>query len=182
MYGFDTGTGLPELCGDHRDHPDKWVPADYPMDLGALQKRLSLRTQLIIGNVRETVPEFSSNVLSSPIGFAAIDLDLYSSSKHVLSLFCGSNRKMLRRTYLYFDDVADPKATFFHKFAGELLAIDEFNDSSSEVKIDIWRGLRAGRIFPESPWIEKMYIAHDLAAIDLARTKRPQLQDFGLDS
>ena len=72
---------------------------------------------------------------------------------------------MLRRTYLYFDDVADPQASFLHRFAGELLAIDEFNDRNAAVKIDVWRGLRSGRIFQESEWIEKMYIAHDLTAI-----------------
>lgn len=53
VYGFDTGTGLPELCGDYRDHPDKWVPGDYPLDLQALQKRLSSRTKLIIGHARD---------------------------------------------------------------------------------------------------------------------------------
>jgi hypothetical protein len=126
------------------------------------------------------VPNFSKNVLSSPIGFASIDLDLYSSTKFVLELFAGPDRRILRKTYLYFDDIADPKATFFHRFAGELLAIDEFNDSNSEVKIDIWRGLRSGRIFQDSEWIEKMYIAHDLEAISKAHVERKPLQDFGL--
>ena len=95
-------------------------------------------------------------------------------------LFAGPHRKMLRRTYLYFDDVADPQASFLHRFAGELLTIDEFNQNSNDVKIDTWRGLRAGRIFPESGWIEKMFIAHDLDAINKAQTQRPPLRDFAL--
>lgn len=182
VYGFDTGTGLPDLCGDHRDHPDKWMPSDYKMDIPALRRRLSDRTQLIIGNTRETVPDFLQTTLRVPIGFASIDVDLYSSTKNVLALFSGPDRKMLRQTYLYFDDVADPKATFFHRFAGELLAIDEFNACNEDVKIDIWRGLRSGRIFPESGWTEKMYIAHDLDAISRARTDRQRLTDFALHS
>ena len=33
VYGFDNGPeGLPEFIGDHRDHPDKWKPGDFPMD------------------------------------------------------------------------------------------------------------------------------------------------------
>jgi hypothetical protein len=182
VYGFDTGAGLPNLCGDHRDHPDKWMPSDYQMDVPALQRRLDARTRLIIGNTRDTVPDFLRTILKAPIGFASIDVDLYSSTKDVLALFSSNGRRMLRQTYLYFDDVADPKATFFHRFAGELLAIDEFNASNDGVKIDIWRGLRGGRIFPESGWIEKMYIAHDLDAISRTRTDRQRLTDFALHS
>ena len=181
VYGFDTGSGLPNLCGDYRDHPDKWMPSDYPMDVEALRKRLRDRTQLVIGNTRETVPAFK-RTLRAPIGFASIDVDLYSSTVDVLALFAGPDRKMLRRTYLYFDDVADPRATFLHRFAGELLAIDEFNAKNDDVKIDTWRGLRWGRIFPESEWIEKMYIAHDLDAITRARAHRDRLSDFALRS
>lgn len=179
VYGFDTGEGLPETCGDHRDHPDKWAPHDYPMDVEALRRRLDGRTQLIIGDLRDTIGAFAAQ-LTCPIGFASVDVDLYSSTKAVLELFRGADRKMLRRTYLYFDDVADPKASFLHRFAGELLAIDEFNQASAEVKIDRWRGLRGGRIFPEADWIEKMYIAHDLTAISAARPERPPFRDFRL--
>jgi hypothetical protein len=180
VYGFDTGSGLPEHCGDYRDHPDKWIPGDYAVDLEALHQRLSSRTTLIIGHTRDTVPEFAKTVLSSPIGFASIDLDFYSSTTVALALFEGPRRKMLRRTCLYFDDVANPQASFFHRFAGELLAIDEFNARNSDVKIDIWRGLRSGRIFQDSEWIEKMYIAHDLSAISSAKVEREPLQDFSL--
>ncbi len=182
VYGFDTGTGLPNLCGDHRDHPDKWMQSDYQMDVPALRRKLSNRTRLIIGNTRDTVPDFLRTTLKAPVGFASVDVDLYSSTSDVLALFSGSGRRMLRQTYLYFDDVADPKATFFHRFAGELLAIEEFNESNDGVKIDIWRGLRSGRIFPESDWIEKMYIAHDLDAISRTRTNRQRLTDFALHS
>ncbi len=180
VYGFDTGGGLPTLCGDHRDHPDKWMAGDYAMDVDALRKRLSPRTKLILGDTRNTVPEFARNTLDSPIGFASIDVDLYSSTNSVLALLEGPQRRMLRRTFLYFDDVADPQVSFFHRFAGELLAIDEFNDRNAAVKIDVWRGLRSGRIFQESEWIEKMYIAHDLMAISNVRVERAPLEDLRL--
>jgi hypothetical protein len=107
-------------------------------------------------------------------------VDFYSSAASVLRLFEGANRRILRRTFLYFDDVADPQMTLFHRFAGELLAIDEFNGRNAEVKIDIWRGLRAGRIFQDSGWIDKMFIAHDLTAINRTQLQREPLQDFGL--
>lgn len=179
VYGFDTGTGLPETRGDYRDHPDKWAANDYAMDVDALRRRLDAATTLVIGDTRETVPRFAEQ-LSCPIGFASVDVDLYSSTTAVLELFRGRRRHMLRRSFLYFDDVADPQASFLHRFAGELLAIDEFNASTDDVKIDLWRGLRGGRIFPEAEWIEKMYIAHDLTAIGAARMQRPALRDFAL--
>ena len=48
---------------------------------------------------------------------------------------------------------------------GELLAIDEFNAESGSVRIDKWRGLKKRRVFFESPWLDKMYVAHDVEAI-----------------
>jgi len=32
------------------------------------------------------------------------------------------------------------------------------------VKIDRWYGVSAGRPFPERPFLEKLYVAHDLEA------------------
>ncbi len=69
---------------------------------------------------------------------------------------------MLWHVPLYFDDI---EFLFNHKFAGELLAIDEFNEQSRRVKIDKWYGVRLGRPFPERPFLEKLYVAHDLEAI-----------------
>jgi hypothetical protein len=91
-----------------------------------------------------------------------------------LQIFSSVRRRMLRRTPLYFDDI---DLVFNHRFAGELLAIDEFNQNNSDVKIDRWRGIRKHRPFPEATWLDKMYIAHDLKAIDavtLMRDPRPE--------
>jgi hypothetical protein len=162
VYGFDTGKGIPTLCGDHRDHPDQWRPCDYPMNEGALRSKLTDRTTLVIGNVADTVAGFVRQKQNCPIGFVSFDLDLYSSTVQAFDIFNLPEKRMLHRTFLYFDDV---DFVFNHKFAGELLAIDEFNRSNASVKIDEWRGLSKNRVFPENSWLKKMYVAHDLAAI-----------------
>jgi hypothetical protein len=78
---------------------------------------------LVLGRIAATLPQF---VASSPppTGFIACDVDLYSSTKDVLQLLSLPGRRMLRRVPMYFDDV---DFIFNHRFAGELLAIEEFN-------------------------------------------------------
>src|SRR5262245_44741459 len=170
VYGFDAGAqGLPAFIGDYRDHPDAWQPGDFPMDESALRSRLTSRTTLILGSVRETSVKFFKDFQPPPVGFVSFDLDLYSSTREALQIFCVPDKKMLWHVPLYFDDI---EFLFNHKFAGELLAIDEFNEQSSRVKIDKWYGVRLGRPFPERPFLEKLYVAHDLEAISGALLKR----------
>jgi hypothetical protein len=114
VYGFDTGSGLPELTGDYRDYPDHWQAGDYPMDEPALRGRLNPNTSLIIGNIRETLPA-SLRKIPEPAGFVAVDVDIYSSTRDVLRMFSTSDRKMLRRVFMYWDDV---DLIFTHRFAG----------------------------------------------------------------
>ena len=105
VYGFDTGEGIPQTAGDYRDHPDQWKPGDYTMDQQALRQRLSARAKLVIGNVRETVPKFVSSAQYPPIGFVAVDVDLYSSAVDALQIFVLAGKRMLRRVPIYFDDI-----------------------------------------------------------------------------
>jgi hypothetical protein len=169
VFGFDAGpTGLPDLCGDHRDLPDLWRPGDYPMDVAWLQSRLDPRTTLVLGDVRETVPRFYDEYDPPPLGFVAIDLDLYSSTVAALQLLSQPDRRMLMHTAMYFDDI-DLKT--YHQFAGELLAIHEFNEGCDVVKIDTWRGLPPGRPMHEAWWLKRMFMAHDLAAISRVTLK-----------
>lgn len=177
VYGFDTGKGIPRTSGDYRDHPDQWKPGDYAMDEQALRQRLSDRATVVIGNVKQTVPEFVRAAQHPPIGFVAVDVDLYSSAVDVLQILSLPATRMLRRVPMYFDDV---DFFFNHKFAGELLAIDEFNAVNQSVKIDQWRGIRKGRAFPESPWLDKMYVAHDMGAISNVTLHRPPAGDLSL--
>jgi hypothetical protein len=163
VYGFDAGAaGLPEFIGDYRDHPDAWQPGDYPMDEAVLRPHLAKRTTLILGNVKDTIPNFFDDFQPPPIGFVSFDMDLYSSTRDALVIFTHPNKKMLWHVPLYFDDI---DFLFNHKFAGELLAIDKFNEESPIVKIDRWYGVAGGRPFPEREFLKKLYVAHDLEAI-----------------
>jgi hypothetical protein len=140
------------------------------MDADGLRRRLRPETCLLLGNIADTVPRFV-RMQTSPLGFAAIDVDLYSSTKAALKVLVLPERRILRRTFLYFDDL---DLSCNHRFAGELLAIDEFNrDAANRIKIDRWRGIANGRPFADSAWLEKMYIAHDLDAISSATLTRP---------
>jgi hypothetical protein len=166
VYGFDSAGGLPRGSHDYRDHPDVWLAGDYVMDVPALKAKLAERTTLVLGEIRETA---AYQKISEPLGFVAVDVDLYSSTVDALRILCRADVPRLRRMAMYFDDLS---AHYNHRFAGELLAIEEFNRASPTTKIDAWRGLRAGRPFPEAPWIDAMYLAHDLTAISAARLTR----------
>lgn len=168
VVGFDSGAGMPAVPFDYRDHTDWWIPQDYPMDVAALRARLKPRTKLVLGDVAQNVERFlDENEVT--VGFVSFDLDYYSSTKSAFPLLSSPKRKILRRTPLYFDDI---DFYFNHQFAGELLAIDEFNKSTDEVRIDRWRGIRKERPFLEAPWLEKMYVAHDITAISRYRPER----------
>ena len=173
VYGFDNGAaGLPPFIGDHRDHPDKWKPGDFPMDEALLRSKLGPRTTLVVGNVAETVPRFFHDQGVPPVGFVAFDLDLYSSTTDALRLLSEPGRRALDHVALYFDDTDH---SISHHFAGELLAIDEFNQNNSDIKIDRWRGLRSDRPFPEASYLQKMYMAHDLRSISSRVLERKAL-------
>jgi hypothetical protein len=170
VYGFDRGSeGLPPFIGDYRDHPEEWKPGDFPMDVVALRARLTDRTTLVLGNIIETVPTFFERFNPPTVGFVAIDLDLYSSTRDALQVFLAPNKRMLWHTPMYFDDI---DSNFNHRFAGELLAIDEFNALSANVKIDKWRGIGRGRPFPERPYLRQMYVAHDIKATSSVTLER----------
>jgi hypothetical protein len=152
VIGFDTGGGLPDLCDDYRDHPDQWRANDYKMDEAKLRARLKPRTELRLGNIADTLPLFIADSYP-PIGFIACDVDLYSSTKEVLKVFTLAGRRMLRRVFIYFDDI---DFVFNHRFAGEWLAIDEFNQSNDLVKIDVWRGIKRARVFLDDLWLDNV--------------------------
>ena len=56
-FGFDAGSGMPAPA-DYRDLPYVWQPGFFHMDEAALRARLT-RSQPFIGDVRETIPEFT---------------------------------------------------------------------------------------------------------------------------
>jgi hypothetical protein len=177
VFGFDTGEGLPPPLSDYRDHPDQWQSGDYKMDVDKLRQRLTARTELRLGNIKDTLPVFVGED-HPPVGFVACDVDLYSSSMDVLKIFSLPGRKTLRRAFMYFDDI---DFVFNHRFAGELLAIEDFNGANPTMKIDGWRGLRRGRVFADQMWIDKMFVVHDLEAISNSLVVRPASDGCQLD-
>lgn len=161
VYGFDTGGGLPDLSGDYRDHPELWSAGDYPMDWNALRPLLSERTELVLGDVRDTIPAFVANKLTAPVGFISIDVDLYTSTRDALKILSLPGTKRLLRTVIYLDDT---ETMLYHRFAGEMLAVEEFNELNPGIKIDRWRGIHMQRPFPEHSWLNRMWVAYDLDA------------------
>ena len=171
VFGFDNGPdGLPDFIGDYRDHPDLWKPGDYAMDVPALTARLAPRTTLVLGNVRDTAPTFYRQYTPPPVGFVSFDLDLYSSTRDALQILGASDARLLWHVPVYFDDIG---FIANHGRAGELLALQEFNEGHGDVFIDRWYGLTSDRPFPERAFLERMYVCHDLKAISSAALKRP---------
>jgi hypothetical protein len=159
---------LPETSGDYRDHPDYWAPGDFPMDVERLRPKLT-RAELILGDVRTTLLDFRP---VAPLGFAAMDLDDWSSTEPCLEWLARSPR--LTRMPMYFDDIMP---YISHSAAGELLAIREFNARhAGRLIIEWWRGIFDERPFPERPYLHQMYILHDLAAISQSAVRRPSHQ------
>jgi hypothetical protein len=165
VYGFDTGSiGTPKLIGDYRDHPDNCQPGDFPMDEDLLRSQLSERTTLILGDVAETVEGLFDDYNAAPIGFVSIDIDAYSASRDALKIFTLPGKRMLRQVPIFLGN----ENIWNHKLAGAMLAVEEFNQQSSGVKIDRWYGVKKGNAFPERMYFEQMYLAHDLDAISRA--------------
>lgn len=174
VYGFDLGpVDLPRATGDHRDHPDLWRPGDHPLDLAGIRPRLADRTRLILGHFSATVPNFVERCDPPPIGFIACDLDLYSSTREALRLLSAPGTPMLWHLPMYFDDIMPFAAS---RFAGELLAVEEFNAEGGRVKIDRWHGIAYDRPFPERGFLQRMFVAHDLHALSTVALGRPVVE------
>jgi hypothetical protein len=160
VVGFDSGHGMPKPA-DYRDLPYVWGEKLYPMDEVRLRARLSPETLLSIGDVRETVPEWLARSDSPPLGFAAFDLDYYSSTLAALRMFDPpSPERTLPRVYCYFDDIIWPLWACHNEFTGQLCAIREFNCEHEFKKLCVDNMLRWMLPHPQA-WTEQMYIMHD---------------------
>jgi hypothetical protein len=128
VYGFDLGSGLPETEG-YKDLPYWWRPGEYRMDVPRLQKRLQ-RAKLIIGNVRDTIPEFMASYDGGVIGFCGFDVDYYSSQRDALQILQYSDETRLPRTILYFDDIYGASDLQLScEDVGQARAVKEFNET-----------------------------------------------------
>lgn len=155
IVGFDTGTGMPEPV-DYRDHPEHYSAGDFPMDRPALTAKLPPNARVIYGDVAQTVAEFLGDLTAeAPLGFVALDLDYYSSSRGALRLLADpDSSKYLPLVPIYLDDVAFPG---HNEWCGELLAIKEFNSDCELRKIGKYNFLRNNRVFKNPAWIDHMY-------------------------
>lgn len=133
IYGFDSSQGLPKPK-DYRDLPYHWKEGFFMMDYEKLKNKLQ-KTKLIIGNLKDTSNTFFEKYSPAPIGAILHDLDFYSSTKIALNLFKENNRFFLPRIFNYFDDIVGTEIELYNDFTGERLAINEFNEENSDIKI-----------------------------------------------
>ena len=157
VAGFDMGSGMPAPCG-YRDLPYIWDKGFYKMNVSELKDKLSPDTELILGNIEETVPAW---IPKASIGFIAFDLDYYSSTRTAFRMFENDNAESrLPRVYCYFDDIMWPEYACHNEFVGELCAIREFNEEHEHKKIAPIHMFRHTRVH-QAAWNEQMYVLHD---------------------
>ncbi len=156
VFGFDTGDGLPATA-DNRDLPNLWSGGYYPMDREKLQRQLR-KARLVLGDVKETIPEFLETK-PAPLAFAAFDLDLYTSTTAALRIFDAAPCSLLPRVHCYFDDIMGFTAG---EHNGERLAIREFNESHDTTKVSHTYGLKyfLPEPFAREMWVDMIFIAH----------------------
>jgi hypothetical protein len=157
VAGFDSGQGMP-APGNYRDLAHVWAKGFYKMDVSKLKAELSPSTELILGDIEDTVLSWTPK---ASIGFVAFDLDYYSSTKNAFRLFENQDvRARLPRVYCYFDDLMWPEHACHNEYVGELYAIRQFNEVHEHKKIcpiHMFRHTRAH----QAPWNEQMYVLHD---------------------
>jgi hypothetical protein len=160
IFGFDSGRGMPPPL-DSRDHPEVFSEGSYPLvDRSALIQALPPNATLILGDIQETLPHFMPRLSpSSPLGFAVVDVDYYSSAKECLDVFLGESDNYLPLTLVYLDDIGFESA---NPWAGELLAVREFNEENEMRKIHLFEGLRHQRLFKHTSWLDQVYLLHVL--------------------
>jgi len=168
IFGFDTGAGMPPPQ-DHRDHPELYKEGWFPMDREKLEAKLPPNCKLILGDLKDTLKSFTENLTAdAPLGFATLDVDYYSSSVQALRLFEGKSTGYLPVVTVYVDDMMYPE---HNPFCGELLAIQEFNQSHNLRKITPDTFLPHRRIFKHAEWLPHMYNAQILDHPERASTR-----------
>jgi hypothetical protein len=160
VWGFDAEKGLPKPI-DFRDLPHVWEQGDYQMDVAKLKAKLST-AKLVLGNVSQTVIPFLESGGFPPIGFVSFDLDYYSSTVAALKIFEGAASTRLPRVCCYFDDMIWPEDACHNEFAGEFLAIREFNEQHESMKLCKLNNLRWMMPYADA-WQEEIYYLHDFS-------------------
>lgn len=164
VVGFDTGVGLPPV-DDWRDAPWVYNPGDYPGKVSALKQRLSGRATLVVGDVRETFPEWLRHS-ERPVGFVSIDVDYYSSSIGILDALANCDASaLLPIASVYLDDVL---CFGVPRCAGELAAVAEFNRDNPSRQFDRADWVSEFRPYKEALWLKRLF---DLYCLDHPKMK-----------
>jgi hypothetical protein len=160
IVGFDTGHGLPSVQG-YKDHPELCNPGDFAMeDREKLTREIAGRAEIIWGDIAQTVGQFTEALDSvAPLGFISVDVDMYSAAKPALRCLIGPPHKYNPAVSMWFDDV---NFFFANDWAGELLAIAEFNMDHDLRKIGQDRSLPGRRPAKAESWYPGMYVCHIL--------------------
>ncbi len=130
IYGFDLGEGLPEV-NNKFDLPFFWRKGQYKVDKAKLENVVS--SKIFYGDIEKTILEFEK-LNPKNISCIFFDLDLYTSTKKFLKKLSSLEKYLTPRVYCYFDDVFSTYH-WFNEHNGELLAIKEFNNENSNIKI-----------------------------------------------
>ncbi|MET3908985.1 hypothetical protein ABID59_003331 [Bradyrhizobium sp. S3.3.6] len=156
VIGFDSGEGMPPP-NDYRDHPEKYFTGDFPpIDKGKLIAALPKNARIYYGPIEQTLKQAEAEVTST-VGFIAIDVDYYWSTKQSLDVLAWSPDRYLPSVPMYFDDVYNLD---HNDYCGELLAIAEFNKANEFRKIAPMNFLSKWRIFKNAIWHNCVYYAH----------------------
>jgi hypothetical protein len=174
VVGFDSGTGLPAST-DSRDHIFDWRPGDFPCDVELLRSKLPLGVELFVGRIQDTLPRFLADV-RAPIGFAAVDVDYYTSTMEILDSFATADR-LFPAVGLYFDDTL---FRLMSRFEGEALAISDFNANNALRKIDHSAWIGAGRAFFEKSWLQRMFTlySYDMPFFSSPSQRQPKTMNL----
>jgi len=162
VYGFDLGDGHPKNNHeDPRNRSYELSVGDYPFTKKKNLKKLKY-TKLILGDVKDTVPNFleTNNFLSAPLGFIAFDLGYYTSTKNALEVLKNESKYYIPRPILYCDN-----NYFVLSNEGDKLAFDEFNNENKKVISPIGE-LAEQMSLSWKKWIflgKRMYQLSDLA-------------------
>ncbi len=156
VCGFDSGAGMPPPV-DYRDLSHVWEQGFYVMDVPKLKASLQPSTELVLGDLKITLPSW---VPKAPVGFVSFDLDYYSSTVDAFALWKLGSQSILPRVYTYFDDIIWPTHALHNDWTGELCVIREFNETHPRQKVCPIHLLRHTRPH-ESPWNDQMYAFHD---------------------
>jgi hypothetical protein len=170
IVGFDTGSGMPPPR-DFRDHPELYKEGWFPLNRDEVAAQLPANARLVLGDLSDTIDGFVSSLSpEAPLGFATLDVDFYSSSTQALRLFTGPATCYFPYLPVYVDDVA--LSTHTH-YAGELLAIAEFNEREEHRKLELDRTLVHARVFKHAEWLAHMFKLHVLDHPERNDLRRP---------